>query len=125
MTNNVRKSLGQVAFEALWYGLHQWPGRPWKDVGPPVQEAWQAVAEAVVKESRVESVHAFMQSVIHKGDEAAKERAVIEAAEAAKTELRAYVSRHDQIFGTSNPYYRHAFHNLLEAVEELQKESKG
>ena len=72
------KSLGQVAFEALWQDCHQWPGRPWDDVGPSVREAWQAAAEAVkATETPQEVAYRNTMNRLYK-----RRSAVIEAAEA-------------------------------------------
>ena len=49
------------------------------------------------------------------------ERAVIEAAEAALSDLRGHVTRHFELFGTSNPYYKFPLRDLLEAIEALQE----
>lgn len=46
--------------------------------------------------------------------------AVIEAAKSAKPDLRRYMARHFELFGTSSGYYEHPFSKLLDAVEALE-----
>ena len=51
-----------------------------------------------------------------------RQKPIIEAAVAAKVELRAYCDRHRELFGYSNPYHVHRFETLLDAIEAYEKE---
>ena len=48
------------------------------------------------------------------------EHAVIEAAKACVPELRNWVTRHYELFGTSNPHYKNPMAELLDSLDALQ-----